>query len=165
LPANVWIEIEVKLGTDREQMRNAVDEPASFLGLPPLLSLIWNKAMQHQAKSIRAFIGAKNFPVSQKFYRDLGFTEHLVSPDMSYFETEGMGFYLQDAYVRDWVDNTMLFMEVDGLERHWNELNGLELPAKYENVRLSPIRTEHWGKEYFLHDPSGILWHFGEFRK
>ena len=121
--------------------------------------------MQHQAKSIRAFIGAKNFPVSQKFYRDLGFTEHLVSPDMSYFETEGMGFYLQDAYVREWVDNTMLFMEVDGLERHWNELNGLELPAKYENVRLSPIRTEHWGKEYFLHDPSGMLWHFGEFRK
>ena len=67
--------------------------------------------------------------------------------------------------MRDWVDNTMLFLEVDGLERHWNELNGLELPTKYENVRLSPIRTEDWCKEYFLHDPSGILWHFGEFRK
>jgi len=27
------------------------------------------------------------------------------------------------------------------------------------------IGTEYWGKECFLHDPSGILWHFGEFFK
>ena len=58
----------------------------------------------------------------------------------------------------------MLFLEVDDVERHWSELKTLELPARYENVRLTSIRTEPWGKEYFLHDPSGVLWHFGEFR-
>lgn len=121
--------------------------------------------MQHNAKSIRPFIGAKDFEMSRQFYRDLGFEESVVSNDMSFFKTDGLGFYLQDAYVKDWIDNTMLFLEVDDVERHWNELKALNLPAKYENVRLTPIRTEHWGKECFMHDPSGILWHFGEFRK
>jgi hypothetical protein len=30
-------------------------------------------------------------------------------------------------------------------------------------VKLIPIRVHDWGKECFLHDPSGVLWHFGEF--
>lgn len=121
--------------------------------------------MQHKAKSIRPFIGATNFAVSRQFYSDLGFEESVVSNNMSLFKTDGLGFYLQDAYVKDWIDNTMVFLEVDDVERHWRELKALNLPAKYENVRLTPIRTEHWGKECFLHDPSGILWHFGEFVK
>ena len=121
--------------------------------------------MRHHAKSIRAFIGAKDFEVSRRFYRDLGFVENVISPDMSYFAADGLGFYLQGAYVKDWVDNTMLFLEVDNVERHYDELKRLDLPNRYENVRLTPIRTEVWGKECFLHDPSGILWHFGEFTK
>lgn len=119
--------------------------------------------MQHNAKSIRPFLGATDFAVSRQFYRDLGFEERVVSHSMSFFKTDGAGFYLQDACVKDWIDNTMVFLEVDDVERHWKELKALDLPAKYENVRLTPIRTEHWGREYFLHDPSGILWHFGEF--
>lgn len=119
--------------------------------------------MQHKAKSIRPFIGAKNFEMSRRFYRDLGFQENIISSNMSYFRTENIGFYLQAAYVRDWIDNTMLFLEVDDVERYWNELLALDLPAKFENVRLTPIQTMDWGRECFLHDPSGILWHFGEF--
>jgi catechol 2,3-dioxygenase-like lactoylglutathione lyase family enzyme len=119
--------------------------------------------MEHKAKSIRPFIGAKNYDISRRFYRDLGFQESIISPNMSYFHTEGFGFYLQDAYVKDWIDNTMIFMEVAGVKRFFLELSALELPAKYDNVRLTPIRELPWGRECFLHDPSGILWHFGEF--
>lgn len=121
--------------------------------------------MQHKAKSIRPFIGAQNFEISRRFYRDLGFQESIIAPNMSYFYTEGLGFYLQDAYVRDWIDNTMIFMEVDDVERYWKELLALDLTRKYEGVKLTPIRTLDWGKECFLHDPSGILWHFGAFSK
>lgn len=119
--------------------------------------------MMHQAKSIRPFIGAVNFEISRQFYRDIGFEECVLSKDMSLFRTDGLGFYLQNAFVKDWVDNSMLFLEVDSVTRHWNALNALNLPARYANVRITAIRTEHWGREYFLHDPSGILWHFGEF--
>jgi catechol 2,3-dioxygenase-like lactoylglutathione lyase family enzyme len=119
--------------------------------------------MQHNAKGIRPFIGSKNFEVSRNFYRDMGFEEKVLSRDMSVFKTGGIGFYLQDAYVKDWIDNTMVFVEVDSADRYFKELSGLGLPAKYEGVRVTPVRTMDWGKECFVHDPSGILWHFGEF--
>ncbi|WP_214227771.1 VOC family protein [Pedobacter sp. B4-66] len=121
--------------------------------------------MEHKVRSIRPFIGAKDFELSRSFYRDLGFHENVITPDMSVFTTEGMAFYLQDAYVKDWVDNTMIFLEVDDVDRYWQELLALNLTAKYRDAKLTPIRTDYWGKECFLHDPSGILWHFGEFFK
>ena len=121
--------------------------------------------MQHKAKSIRPFIGAKDYNLSRSFYRDLGFEEKELSHNMCLFSTEGIGFYLQDAFVQDWVDNTMIFMEVDSVDRYWNELLALDLTSRYPQAKLTPIRKESWGKECFLHDPSGILWHFGEFNK
>jgi len=119
--------------------------------------------MKHNAISIRPFIGAKNFEVSRSFYRDLGFQEVILGHNFSYFKTEGIGFYLQDAYVKDWVDNSMVFLEVDDTDRYYDELLKLNLTQKYDGVRLTPVKVLPWGKECFLHDPSGILWHFGEF--
>jgi len=121
--------------------------------------------MQHKAHSIRTFIGAKDFDVSRAFYRNLGFNEMCVLPNMSYFEIEHFGFYLQDAYVKDWVDNSMIFLEVDNVARYYKELQTLGLHHKYDNVRLSGVVKNDWGEECFLHDPSGILWHFGMFYK
>ncbi len=119
--------------------------------------------MDHKAKSIRPFIGARTFEISRRFYLDLNFEEVNLSKGFSYFHAEKIGFYLQDAYVKDWVDNTMIFMEVDSVNRYYEEILKLKLPEKYEGVQLVPIREMDWGKECFLHDPSGILWHFGEF--
>jgi len=119
--------------------------------------------MNRKAKSIRPFIGAKDYHLSRSFYRDMGFDEVVLSPDMSFFKTGEIGFYLQNAYVQDWVDNTMVFMEVDNADSYFKELSALNLPSKYANVRLTPVRVDYWGKECFVHDPSGILWHFGEF--
>lgn len=121
--------------------------------------------MEHKALSIRPFIGAKDFELSRSFYRALGFREKVLEHRMSVFETGGIAFYLQDAFVKDWIDNTMIFVEVDDADRYWKELSALDLASKYQGVKLSPVRTDYWGKECFLHDPSGILWHFGEFFK
>ncbi len=120
--------------------------------------------MNHPAKSIRAFIGAKDYNISRQFYKDLGFVESVLSHNMSYFSVQdSIGFYLQDAYVKDWVDNSMIFLEVSNVDDYYEALQQLALPEKYEGVRLVPIRKEEWGKECFLHDPAGVLWHFGEF--
>jgi hypothetical protein len=120
--------------------------------------------MKHVAKSIRAFIGAKNFEESRLFYKELGFEESQISRNLSYFKvTDRLGFYLQDAYIKDWINNSMIFLEVDDVNRYWGELESLGLHRKYKNVTLTSIREETWGKECFMHDPSGVLWHFGEF--
>src|SRR5258708_32504378 len=85
---------------------------------------------------------------------------------MSYFRvSDTLGFYLQDAYVEDWINNTMLFLEVDDVTRYWKELQSLGLEQRFKNVKLTSIKEEDWGRECFMHDPSGELWHFGEFRK
>ncbi|WP_149241681.1 VOC family protein [Dyadobacter sp. 32] len=119
--------------------------------------------MEHRAASMRPFIGAKDFEVSRNFYRDLGFTETVLSTELSVFKTGQLAFYLQNAYVKDWIDNTMIFLEVDNVDQFYQDLSALNLPEKYDGVKLTPILTDYWGRECFLHDPSGILWHFGEF--
>lgn len=119
--------------------------------------------MKQNVKSIRPFIGAENFEVSRNFYRDLGFEEVVIDPKMSLFRWNDTGFYLQDGYVKDWIDNTMVFMEVENTDEFFQEIRSLNLTEKYESVKVSPVQTLPWGKECFVHDPSGVLWHFGEF--
>ena len=122
--------------------------------------------MNNKAISIRPFIGAKDYGRSRNFYRDLGFEEFVLSKDMSLFKTgSGQGFYLQNAYVEDWVNNTMVFLEVADAELYRQSLADLNLTTKYPEVRLTQVKQFDWGKECYLHDPSGILWHFGQFNK
>lgn len=122
--------------------------------------------MKYKSKSIRAFIGAKNYQESRGFYRELGFEEFVIDKTMSLFKVnDHLAFYLQDYYIKDWVDNSMLFLEVDDVDKCKSDLLERGLDKKYTNVRFSDIKIENWGKELFMHDPSGILWHFGEFKK
>ena len=121
--------------------------------------------MPFKTISIRPFIGAKNYPESRSFYNDWGFKETVISAEMSLFRLNDLAFYLQDYYVKEWVDNTMLFLEVDDVQTYWSEIQELNLPAKYPSVKLVPIKTLEWGSECFVHDPSNILWHIGEFKK
>jgi len=115
------------------------------------------------AKSIRPFIGSKHYTISREFYSDLGFEEFIISENMSSFRTGEFVFYLQDYYAKDWIENSMVFLEVDSPKKLLEDLKKLELPKKYKNVKLSEMRHNDWGNEFFLHDPSGILWHFGAF--
>jgi len=108
--------------------------------------------MNYQPKSIRTFIGAKNYSHSRAFYT-------------SYFKVnDQLGFYLQDYYVKKWIDNSMVFLEVDDLEVCEAELLSKNLQTTYKYVRFSEIKEFDWGRELFMHDPSGVLWHFGEFK-
>lgn len=120
--------------------------------------------MIYLAKSIRGFIGAKDFQESRNFYNDLGFEESVIDKKMSLFKVnDQLAFYLQDYYVKDWINNSMLFLEVDDVEKCAADLLSLNLQNKYKHVRFTDIKTWDWGREIFMHDPSGVLWHFGEF--
>ncbi len=117
-----------------------------------------------KAKSIRTFIGAKNFNESRWFYQELGFEEFVIDDKMSLFKVnDKLGFYLQDYYVKKWVNNSMIFLEVDDIDKCAAELLEKGLHHKYKYVRFTEIKEFEWGRELFMHDPSGVLWHFGEF--
>lgn len=119
--------------------------------------------MKLEMKSLRPFIGAKNFNVSRAFYSDLGFEEVVISPDLSLFTADKLSFYLQNYYQKDWIENTMLFLEVKDVAITFQNLQASALDKKYEGVKLIPIRKENWGEECFMLDPAGVLIHFGSF--
>lgn len=119
--------------------------------------------MSLQARSLRTFIGASDYETSRAFYRDFGFEEFQVSEEMSYFRRGGLGFYLQRYYVEDWVNNSMLFLEVDDVDEYYQHVQSLRLPEKHPSSRVQPIQDNDWGREFFVHDPSGVLWHIGAF--
>ena len=122
--------------------------------------------MNYIPKAIRTFIGAKNYEKSREFYRDLDFEEVQIGDKMCLFKVnENLGFYLQDYYVEDWVNNSMMFLEVNDSEKCAQELLGKKLDDKYKEVNRTGIKDFDWGKELILLDPSGVLWHFCEFNK
>lgn len=59
----------------------------------------------------------------------------------------------------------MLFMEVEDLNQFYNDLLTLKLTDNYPTVRIASVKKHDWGNVCYLHDPSGILWHIGQFTK
>jgi hypothetical protein len=122
--------------------------------------------MQPNIKSLRPFIGAKNIDESLQFYTALGWEPRLVTPNLYYVSIHNnFGFYLQDYYNTDWVNNTQVFVEIDDVETYYEHIASLQLPTQFEWVQLKPIQQADWGKEFFLTDPSTVLWHFGKFEE
>ncbi|QNF34150.1 glyoxalase [Adhaeribacter swui] len=122
--------------------------------------------MNYTAKTIRTFIGAKDYNRSRAFYRDLDFEEVVIGDKMCLFRVnENLGFYLQDYDVADWIDNSMVFLEVDDIEKCAESLLHKNLQSKYPEVKFTEIKQFDWGRELFMTDPAGVLWHFGEFKK
>jgi catechol 2,3-dioxygenase-like lactoylglutathione lyase family enzyme len=112
-------------------------------------------------KGLRPFIPAKDFAVSRAFYLDLGAKERWTSDNMVLLQLGSSTFYLQNAYVKDWAENTMLFLMVDELDLFWEELKELDLPARYDGVKWKKPTDYDWGlREIHLIDPAGVLWHF-----
>jgi len=120
--------------------------------------------MNTSATSILPFLGSKNFQESCSFYELLGFEVKFISKGFSRVYINGkISFYLQGHYSKEWCENTMVFLEMEGLEIQRESILRLDLPEKFPGVKISKIQKNEWGYEFFLHDPAGILWHFGFF--
>ncbi|WP_435523380.1 glyoxalase [Chryseobacterium indoltheticum] len=115
--------------------------------------------MNQKIKSIRPFIGSKDFAESRAFYRDLGFEEVEIDSKFSVFKKGDFAFYLQDYYAKEWIENTMIFLEIENVDLYWEELMSLNL-KRIQSIRLVPTKTEVWGKECFLLDPAGVFMAF-----
>jgi catechol 2,3-dioxygenase-like lactoylglutathione lyase family enzyme len=114
-------------------------------------------------RSMRPFLGSKDFALSCRFYHELGFEEIELEKGFHLFQNGQFAFYLQDAWVKDWIENSQLFAEVESADAFWQFVSTLELEKKFPGVVVKSPVSRPWGKEFFVHDPSGILWHFGNF--
>ena len=115
----------------------------------------------NKVKNIKPFLGSKDFNESRRFYKLLGFEEFVLDNKLSLFKiSEDVQFLLQDYYIKEWVENSMNMIEIENIYSWSIKLQSKFPGSGFEMAKLSNISEENWGKVFYLHDPSGNLWHF-----
>jgi uncharacterized glyoxalase superfamily protein PhnB len=111
---------------------------------------------------LKAFVPAKNFEESKRFYKQLGFELNWESAKVAQFQIGPSQFLLQDHYVKDHADNFMMFLLVDDVEEWWKHIQNSGVIERFK-ITVKPPQDYPWGmREIHLLDPAGVFWHFGQ---
>ncbi|WP_400769538.1 VOC family protein [Methylosinus sporium] len=111
-----------------------------------------------QTIELKAFVPAKDFELSKRFYRDLGFTLASDAGGTAYFHHETVSFLLQNFYVMDFAENLMLHLLVEDVDAWKAKVDESGIAARY-GVAVSEVRLQPWHmRDFTLVDPSGVLW-------
>lgn len=119
--------------------------------------------MKLEIKSLRSFVGSKDFDVSRSFYKELGFEEKVISDKLSLLQIGEFAFYLSPSDVKDWINNTELFIIVEDVKQCFEQIKQLGLKKKYTGIRIVPVKEKPWGEACYILDPSGIALCFAQF--
>jgi deoxyadenosine/deoxycytidine kinase len=117
-----------------------------------------------QIKNVMAFVPAKDFRLSSRFYEDIGFTKAAATGKSTQFIMQDYGFWLQDYYVETWAANSMLCLYVEDIHAWALHLDSLDLLNRYGGVAkvLSAPHEQEDGVMMQFCDPAGVLWHVRE---
>ncbi|WP_255988665.1 VOC family protein [Chitinolyticbacter albus] len=109
---------------------------------------------------IKAFVPARDFALSRRFYSAFGFEERWASDDLAYFACGACSFLLQRFYVAEHADNFMMHLLVDDVDAWWRHA---EPVATEFGLRIVPPQDQPWGmRDFVVIDPSGVLWRIGQ---
>ena len=111
---------------------------------------------------IKAFVPAKDFELSKRFYADLGFTVKWASGDLAYVHAGNSSFLLQNFYVKEFADNLMMHLLVEDVGAWWQLVESRQIGKTY-GVRINPPEDRPWGmRDFTVDDPTGVLWRIGQ---
>jgi catechol 2,3-dioxygenase-like lactoylglutathione lyase family enzyme len=111
---------------------------------------------------IKAFVPAKDFELSKRFYSDMGFTVAWSSDDLAYLRAGETSFLLQKFYVKEHAENVMMHMLVVDVEPWWQHVLAHDIAKRY-GVRVVPPANQPWGmRDFVLIDPTGVLWRIAQ---
>ena len=114
------------------------------------------------AVEIKAFVPARDFELSKRFYEDLGFTVAWSSDDLAHLHAGPSSFLLQKFYVKEHAGNFMMHMLVQDVEAWWAHVVAQRIAARY-GVRALPPEDRPWGiRDFVLVDPTGVMWRIGQ---
>ena len=115
-----------------------------------------------RAIEMKAFLPAKDFDISKRFYQAIGFQICSDSHGVAYMSCQGLSFLLQDFYHQGLAENLMMHLLVEDARRWHHQLTSMGLESEF-GARLSPLQEQPWGMlEFCLHDPSGVLWRIAQ---
>jgi uncharacterized glyoxalase superfamily protein PhnB len=114
------------------------------------------------AIELKAFIPAKDFALSKRFYQEIGFVMASDSGGVAYFHAGAVSFLLQDFYVEELANNLMMHLLVQDVDAWWAKIKELGIAEKY-GVRVTAIENQPWRmRDFVIIDPSGVLWRIAQ---
>jgi hypothetical protein len=119
--------------------------------------------IEASVQTMRPQLPAKELETSNRFYVDLGFQSRVVGPGLLELSVGRHSFLLQDYYVKEWAENTVMYLLVSDLRAWWNRIKALDLPKRYGVPTPGAPETKAWGhRVVHLTDPAGVLWKIAE---
>jgi uncharacterized glyoxalase superfamily protein PhnB len=114
------------------------------------------------AVEIKAFVPARDFGLSKRFYQDLGFTVAWSDDDLAYVRHGEASFLLQNFYEEQHASNFMMHLLVEDVDAWWRHVEVQRVVEKYK-VMAEPPEDRPWGiRDFVITDPTGVLWRVGQ---
>jgi hypothetical protein len=115
-----------------------------------------------QATEIKAFVPARDFALSRRFYADLGFELRSEGGGVAYFQVDGCAFLLQDFYDPALAQNLAMHLLVPDVNAWCAHVRSQDIAGRY-STRVTPLVAQPWGiTEFVVIDPAGVCWHIGQ---
>ena len=113
-------------------------------------------------QEIKAFVPARDFQASLRFYVDLGFQVEWSSADLAGLRQGTMAFLLQDFHVPAHAENFAMHMSVQDLQGWWSRIDDAGFRSRH-SMRAEAPQDRPWGlRDMVLIDPSGVLWRIAQ---
>jgi uncharacterized glyoxalase superfamily protein PhnB len=118
--------------------------------------------MNLQTVEIKAFVPARDFDVSRRFYQAIGFTMASSDDDLAYFHAGDCSFLLQRFFVEEHAHNFMMHLLVENVDDWHAHIVASDVAAQF-GVEVGDPEDRPWAmRDFTLTDPSGVLWRIGQ---
>ena len=111
---------------------------------------------------IKAFVPAKDFELSKRFYGDLGFKLASDGGGVAYFVHDDASFLLQDFYNEELAKNLMMHLLVEDVDAWRASVSESGVAEKY-GVKVTEPTQQPWRmRDFVVIDPSGVMWRIAQ---
>jgi len=111
------------------------------------------------AVEAQAFVPARDFCLSKRFYAAIGFTLEWSTSDIACFRNGASRFLLQDFHIPD-AAHTAMSLIVNDVDAWWKHV---AVQASDFGIAVAPPEIRPWGvRDFQLLDPTGVLWRIGQ---
>ena len=118
--------------------------------------------MKTPIKDLKVFVPAKDFKESLDFYQKLGWQLNWQNNEIAELENGGTRFFLQNAYLKQWAENFMMYIDVDDVEQCYQQINEIFQQNNFGPARINPPKDEGYAIVTYVWDPAGVLLHFAQ---
>lgn len=107
---------------------------------------------------IKAFVPARDYALSKRFYQDIGFTLASDTDGVAYFRHGQTSILLQDYWVEEFGRSFVMHLLVEDVDAWRRAIDDAGVAQKY-GVHVGPVELQPWRmRDFVLFDPSGVLW-------